>query len=338
MNPNLLKSIARKYYIEDLRDSLTPGTALSNVISRLEQAPDYIPEPTKDFLRKSNLNALLKYACKQVSLHEFTSIAKIEQEKRKLEAEKHRKEREKQAEINARRQAEQQKIRKLLQNYDLHPSDVKTGDGPKLIDILGKLDRKIRLSQDEFAWLMVSRVGLYSGYYTQRLRESYHKIEAEHYLAKYKRTKNPWDIINSSSHFRKCDCANRANSILVNISTSKFKTKKIESAFNTTYGGVKRDIGVHHEAIALGKKAHALTPDDFRPCTLLGAVNIELGNYDEGQDWYQKAIKRGASEKSVDDDLRNIFKRSEKSKRKDLAIFLFKRDPERYEWVEKYLK
>ena len=184
MNPNLLKSIARKYYIEDLRDSLTPGTALSNVISRLEQAPDYIPEPTKDFLRKSNLNALLKYACKQVSLHEFTSIAKIEQEKRKLEAEKHRKEREKQAEINARRQAEQQKIRKLLQNYDLHPSDVKTGDGPKLIDILGKLDRKIRLSQDEFAWLMVSRVGLYSGYYTQRLRESYHKIEAEHYLAK----------------------------------------------------------------------------------------------------------------------------------------------------------
>lgn len=125
---------------------------------------------------------------------------------------------------------------------------------------------------------------------------------------------------------------------MVNISTSKFKTKKIESAFNTTYGGVKRDIGVHHEAIALGKKAHALTPDDFRPCTLLGAVNIELGNYDEGQDWYQKAIKRGASEKSVDDDLRNIFKRSEKSKRKDLAIFLFKRDPERYGWVEKYLK
>jgi hypothetical protein len=338
MKPKHLNIIANKYCVEDLKDSLTIGTALSNVINRLELAPDFIPELTKEYLRKSKLNALLKYACKQIDFDEFTRIGRLEQEKRKLEAEKHRKEQAKQAEINARRRTEQQKIRKLLKNYDLYPSKINPGDGQKLTDILGKLDRRIRLSQDELAWLMVSRVGLYSGYYTQRMREKYHRIEAEYYLAKYKKTKNPWDIINSSSHFRKCNCANKANSILVKICTSKFKTKKIESAFNTTYGGVKRDIGANNEAIALGNKAHTLTPDDFRPCTLLGAVNIELGHYAEGQAWYQKATERGASEKSVDDDLRSIFKRSEKSKRKDLAVFLLKREPERYGWVKKYLK
>ena len=204
--------------------------------------------------------------------------------------------------------------------------------------ILSKVNRRIRLSQDELAWLMVSRRGIYFGYYTQKLREKYHRIEAEYYLAKYQKSKNPWDIINCSSHFRKCNCANKANSVLVKINTSKFKAKKIESAFNTTYGGVKRDLCAYNEAIELGNKAHTLTPDDFRPCTLLGAVNIELGHYAEGQSWYQKAIERGAPEKSVDDDLRSIFKRFEKSKRKDLAVFLFKNEPERYGWVQKYLK
>ncbi|WP_448872615.1 hypothetical protein [Desulfobulbus propionicus] len=337
MKQNQLKDIANKYCVEDLRDSLTPGTALSNVISRLELAPEYIPETTKDYLRQSKLNALLQYACNQISFEEFKHIAKSEQEKRKFESEKQRKEQAKQAEINAERRRKQQKIHNLLKEYDIHPSDVKLSDGQKLRDILEKVNQRIRLGQDELAWLMVSRGGLYSGYYTQKLREKYHRIEAEYYLGKYQKSKNPWDIINSSSHFRKCNCANEANSYLAQINSSAFKTKKIISAFNTTYGGVKRDLSAYDEAIALGNKAHALTPNDFRPCTLLGAVNIEMGHYDEGQSWYQKAIERGASEKSVDDDLRSIFKRSEKSKCKDLALFLLKRDPERYDWVKKYL-
>lgn len=331
-------TIATKYYVEDLQDALKPGTAIFNVIKRLELAPDYIPEPTKDFLRKSNLNALLKYACKQVSFEEFATIAKLEQEKRKIEAEKNRKKKAKQAKKNAERKRKQEITRRLLNKYDLYLSDLKNGDLPKLKDILYKIESRVRVSQNELAWLMIPRKHLYSGYYTHNLQVKYHRIEAEYYLSKYENTKNPWDVINSSSHFRKCNCSSKADSVLAKINTSKFKVKKVESAFNTTYGGVKRDLGNYDEALALGNKAHALTPNNFRPCTLLGAVNIEIGNYDEGQSWYQKAIKRGASEKSVDDDLRSIFKRANKSKRNDLAGFLLKNDPVRYSWVKKYLK
>jgi hypothetical protein len=85
----------------------------------------------------------------------------------------------------------------------------------------------------------------------------------------------------------------------------------------------------------LGEQAHVLTPHDFRPCTLLGAVNIEIGRFDLGHSWFEKAIKRGYTEKSMDDELRRIFKRAEKSKREALRNYLLKKDPFRYNWAEK---
>jgi tetratricopeptide (TPR) repeat protein len=338
MTQNQLKNLAIKYCVEDLKDSSLPGTSLSIVISRLELAPDYIPEATKDYLRKSKLKSLLKYACNQISFNEFSLVAKSEQKERKLEADKLREKQAKQAVVNAEKNRKLELFRKLLSKYDLSPSFVNTGDGPRLKDILEKAEHGTRLSQDEVAWLMVSPRGMYSGYYTQRLREKYHRIEAEYYLIKFQQSKNSWDVINASSHFRKCNQSSKADSILVNINTSEFKSQKTESAFNTTYGGVKRDLKEMNEALSFGNKAHLLTPNDFRPCTLLGAINIEIGNYEEGQSWYRKAIERGATEKSVDDDLRSIFKRSDTKKCKELALFLLKNDPDIYSWVTKYIK
>lgn len=74
---------------------------------------------------------------------------------------------------------------------------------------------------------------------------------------------------------------------------------------------------------------------DFRPCTLLGAVYMEMGSYDLGQEWYGKGIKRGASERSVDSDLRSIFFRAEKSKQDEMRTYLLGVDPKQYKWVSK---
>ncbi|MBU1055091.1 MAG: hypothetical protein KKC46_14875 [Proteobacteria bacterium] len=284
MKQTKLKDIAIKYCVEDLPESLKPGTSLGIVISRIELAPDFIPEATKSYLRKSKLDSLLKYACKQISFNEFSVVAKSEQNERKLAAE--------------------------------------------------KAEHGSRLNQDEIAWLMISREGLYFGYYTEKVREKYHRIEAEYFSNKFQSSNNPWDAINASSHFRKCNQAKKADSVLININNSELKSKKIESAFHTTYGGVKRDLENFKDAINHGNKAHLLTPHNFRPCTLLGAVNIEIGNYDEGQSCYRKAVERGATQKSVDDDLRSIFMRAEKSKRKELGIYLYNNDSERYGWVK----
>jgi hypothetical protein len=96
-----------------------------------------------------------------------------------------------------------------------------------------------------------------------------------------------------------------------------------------------RDLGRPVDALRLGDKAHAYRPDDYRPCTLLGAVNMELGNFALGQEWYAKAVERGATEESVDKDLRNILVRADQAKRAAMSEFLLRQDPARYAWVRK---
>lgn len=50
-----------------------------------------------------------------------------------------------------------------------------------------------------------------------------------------------------------------------------------------------RDLRRLDEAKALASEAHQLTSSDYRPCTLLGAVHIELGELPTGHEWYAKA-------------------------------------------------
>ena len=94
-----------------------------------------------------------------------------------------------------------------------------------------------------------------------------------------------------------------------------------------------RDLNGLDEALKLGNQAHADTPKVFRPCTLLGAVHFELGHYETGRDWYAKAIQHGASEHSIDYDLRGIFLRANPVKREEIKAFLLRENPDRYRWV-----
>ena len=112
------------------------------------------------------------------------------------------------------------------------------------------------------------------------------------------------------------------------------KTHKLKSAICTTYGGVMRDLGRWNEGLRLGERAHALMPDDYHPCTLLGAVHMETGNLSLGQEWYAKAVERGATVDSVDQDLRNIFFRADKARQAEIGEFLLSQDPVRYAWVK----
>lgn len=327
MDQNQLKALTVKYCLEDLTDSSRPGTFLSNVIRRLELAPDFIPEITKKYLEEAKLKTLLRYACKQISFAEYLEIARSEQKKRiKQEA------------IRAEKNRKRKLVKKLFRKYDLPESLINNADYQKLKKIIEKADQGLRLDQNEIVWLMIARKGNDYGYYTHKLRERYHENEADFFSMKFKKTENPWDAINASSHFRKCHQSKKANTFLMKINDTILKTKKVKSAFKTTFGGVKRDLKKFDEALSFGNKAHILTPNNFQPCTLLGAVNIELGQYEEGQLWYKKAIKRGATEKLIDDDLRSIFMRADKSKRNELAKFLYKNDPNRYSWVNKYIK
>ena len=200
---------------------------------------------------------------------------------------------------------------------------------PRLMGILQNIDAGNRLADDDFVWLNTEGLE----HFTEKLRKTHHLREAEFCGNEYRRTQDPWNAINASGHYRKCDQPESALELLAGVPTNKLKNPKIHSAMCTTHGGVMRDLGRRKEALQLGKQGHELQPRNFRPCTLLGAVCMELGDYVEGHDWYAKAEERGASKQSIDTELRGIFVRADNSQRETMRASLLAKDPDRYHWV-----
>jgi len=93
-----------------------------------------------------------------------------------------------------------------------------------------------------------------------------------------------------------------------------------------------KDFTRHY--IEHGLKAHDHSSQDYRPCTLLGAIYMENHEYDLGHDWYSKARDRGAPENSINADLRSILLRLDKAKRSEMVASLLKKDPYIYGWLK----
>lgn len=349
-----LIEMASKYYLEDLPGASIPGSRITKILKQVESETP-LSNLTLEYLRKNGFLALLQFAKNEISFTDFLKIAEPEQlERRALVEEKTKKEEAerqlKRAALLERVKQEQERVAAKKRAYDNDPRNVAKAKQnelrhrydlayyiekehfPKLMDILRRVDKGLRLTEKDIIWLTTKDYEY--GYYTTELRERYHSNEADFYVAEFRKNKDPWCAVNASSHFRKCERAEKADSMLRTINISKIKNKKLKSALCTTHGGVKRDLRQHSDALVLGERAHQLTPKDFRPCTLLGAVNMELGHHSLGESWYEKAIERGASEKSVDDDLRSIFLRADPIKQKELRVYLLNKDPERYSWVK----
>jgi hypothetical protein len=94
-----------------------------------------------------------------------------------------------------------------------------------------------------------------------------------------------------------------------------------------------RDLRRLEEAVSLACEAHKLTPSDYRPCTLLGAVHIELGDLTAGHEWYARAENLGAPRQAIDQELRTLLVRSSPEERQRIRDFLLLQDPERFAWL-----
>jgi hypothetical protein len=69
------------------------------------------------------------------------------------------------------------------------------------------------------------------------------------------------------------------------------------------------------------------------PCTLLGALYYEMGDFSLGDEWFAKAVERGARPRALDEELRSIYLRSSGVRREGMKRHLLAVDPIRYGWV-----
>lgn len=358
--------LLQHYHINNKQNNA--NEQLKNIVSMLYQG---LPLPAADirFLKSNNNPRLYRLAIGLLSYESYISEIKAEKlalkqaEARKLEreaaieaeriasikrAEEQRLQREKDAEV-ARlahiRRVEELRLQREVEEaehiaresdpaYILRKKYAITDNiAPALLSelmpILQSFDTGERLNDERFVWLNTKAKSCFS----KSLRDAHHEREAKFYASEYRRTHDTWSAVNASGHYRKCDQSQHAVNLLKDVPSKSLKNPKVHSAWCTTHGGALRDLGRRSEAFQLGSKAHQLQPKNFQPCTLLGALSMELGNLTDGHEWYKKAEDRGASQRSIDTELKSILLRADKAQRKKMKEFLLADDSVRYSWV-----
>lgn len=220
----------------------------------------------------------------------------------------------------------------LWENFDINYID--SCDMRQMVKVLENLNKGNRLKEKDVIWL--TDKNYFSTY--PKIKQVFHNNEALFYHQSFNKTKDLWQVVNASSHYRKANHSNQALDILNSIEITSQKNKHLKAALCTTKGGCKRDLRQFTEATQLAEIAHSYDPASFHPCTLLGAIYYEIGNYNLGHEWFIKAEERGATTEKLDYELYYIFNNADKAKKEELKNHLLHIDPVRYAWVNKKKK
>lgn len=343
MSKSLKTGIAEKYYVDDLPGASLGGARLNGILQKIE-AGDKLTALAQSFLETNHLVALQSLTCGQIDREEFETHAARERDARIQKAQKSAvkamAERTRQAEASAlamkahfaamakdpvlRRKREAKEMRGRFDIGFVEPEHFR-----RVMSLLKQVSDRLRLKPEDVAWLSTEA----SYCWTDALQHIWHQLEAEALTKAWENNGDPWDAVNASGHWRKAGKADMAL-VITEAALSKAGTSpKLKSALATTRGGAMRDVHRLADAKALGIDAHNLTPSDFRPCTLLGAVHIELGELEKGHKWYQKAEILGAERHAIDQELRALLVHSDPIERQRIRTFLIGQDPIRFAWL-----
>jgi tetratricopeptide (TPR) repeat protein len=346
-------TLAKRFWVDDLPGASVSGSRLSNLMETFSQGKPLSALGLR-FLTENGLKSLAQFVAGDISESQFIQLAPIEQSSRVAAALVRQKAAEQQRQVEqeaaearhaammARLHAERlqresdpkfiarQRNRDLRERYGVD-GFLDESDFRQLMAILRKLDGAKRLSEEDAVWLKSEG----RGYATEEIVHAHNRLEADYYLGEFRKTGDVWQLVNASGHLRKCDAAREAHDLLVTIQDGALKQAKLRSAVRTTHGGVMRDLGRYNEALQLADEAHQLLPNSFRPCTLLGALNIEMGNISLGHEWYSKAEERGAKPGSIESEIRSLLGRMPPEKRDSVIGQLLSIDPAQYAWLRK---
>lgn len=345
MNTQMTNSLASRYFLDDLPGAALPGARLHGILKKIDQGVP-LSRLSLEYLETSKLKALWQLASGEIGWATFPHKAELERTDRIEIAQKRDVENaDALAALAEQRAAElkeffaakardpklrrQREAKELRQRFGIGYVD--SDYYPRVMSLLRRLSNGDRLNSEDIVWLQTEAEECW----TEELQSAWNAIEAEALTREWERSGNPWDAINACSHWRKAAKPNSALAVTESALAKAGADAKTRSALLTTRGGALRDLRQPNDAKAMALEAHGLTPKDFRPCTLLGAVHIELGDLRAGHEWYMKAEKLGADRRTVDKDLRALLARASQSEQQRIREFLLKQDPLRFAWLRK---
>ena len=333
-------SLAEKFIVEDLKGARQQGSRLHGILMRMD-AELPLSELARSHLLAVGLNALHALAVGEIDGDAFEHAARTEQVRRveaaKVAAiEKAAEEERRKVEQAAASAAifsdpafqRRQEGRQLRRRYDV--GSIEPRHYARVMQSLRTLANGGRLKAEDAVWLQTRS----ADYWSDAVATAWHLSEAEALTDAWRARGDPWDAINASSHWRKGGRPAEAIAITEEAMVpGRNYTPRVRSALATTRGAALRASRRLTEAKAIGEEAHGLLPGDFRPCTLLGAVCIELGDLSAGHAWYVRAEARGASKTAIDDDIKALLRRMPKIEQEYARRYLGRQDPERFAWL-----
>ena len=338
--------LAKRYLLEDLPGASQLGARLNGILLKIDSG-EQVTALQRQFLVSTGLHALCALADGKINQGEFSSRAEQEQavriEEASAKAVKDAAERAACDEAKAAAIKEtfaamandpvlrrKREARELRQRFDI--GYVESEDYPRVMALLRQVANRQRLKAEDVAWLKTEA----DDCWTDALQRAFHALEAEALTNAWETSGDPWDAVNASAHWRKADRPEEALRLTEAARAQIGPNPKLISALATTRGGAMRDLRRLDDAKALACEAHGLTPSDFRPCTLLGAVHIELGDLQAGREWYAKAESLGASRQAIDNDLRSLLPRLSAEERQRIREYLLRHDRQRFAWLRRW--
>lgn len=332
------------YFVDDVPGASVPASRLNGILAQMKLSRP-LTVLQQHFLRQHGYDSLLRLSLGELDFEAFRVCALAEQVVRikstaaadSAARKEEEIENDRRAEVTRRKNAavfaeleikreRKRKLRELPDRYGL--GFVERRDFGRVNLILKVVSGGQPLEKFDLLWL--GSVG--RDYWSDGLQKAHHENMARRFRTEWEQTGDVWKAINACGHFRKAARSSEglklAEAGLAKTDQNKVKQR---SALLTTGGGALRDLGRHEDAVQFGNEAHALTPKDFRPCTLLGAVHIEMGAYITGAEWYKKAEALGASRNSIDRELQSILAATSPEKRAHIKRILKAHDSARYD-------
>lgn len=291
--------LLNKYYILNMGDYSQPGSELCEILHRLDEN-GVLDEIDKDWIKGKGMFKFFEFLKKW----EETGKPNFES-------------------IKARKTANEALY--VGEKYGIRIHSPKS----LLCKILQRIAKGNQFPKKDVVWLHDK------GYLEGELKNEYHRREADFHLKNYAKTKNEWDIVNASSHFRKAHLPQKSLELTDSINLKRIKDIHLKSALSVTRGGAFRDLHQLEDALKNAQKSFSFDSSSFHPCTLYGAIYYETGNFTLGDKWFKKAVENGAKTNNIDSELRSIFKRAKGKEREELKKHLLKTDRHRYNWVNK---
>lgn len=182
------------------------------------------------------------------------------------------------------------------------------------------------LSDDDIEWLK---------------KEKVFRILAIYFETIFSKRGNEWKSVLASSNWRRANEPKRAIQVATNAFEHEQKQNprdhRLLGAILTTRGGALRDIGNLENAEKDAWQAVELDPNKPHPYNLLGAIYYQNGQPQKGDEYFQKAIERGASIQEQDYEIRSAVQKAGETEQRIVAAYLLHKDAIKYAWAEKYL-